>query len=189
VNFKGMLATWGQMAKQVSEVPGWFPQENQITLLELIYKHHIQTVIEIGSFLGKSAVFFARWCRWVGCVDPFVLPKTGNEGEIYVLEQVRADHRNFFRDFQENTAGLRGIHPYVGTSETWAPRLRPVDLVYIDGEHSYGSVRRDIDLYLPKAKFVICGDDYTHAPGVRKAVDELLPGRLTMGPFWWWEIK
>jgi hypothetical protein len=55
-----------------------------------------------------------------------------------------------------------------------------LDWVYIDGDHSYGAVKRDIETYLPKLRpgGVLAGDDYgeTSGPraGVTRAVDELV---------------
>ena len=49
-----------------------------------------------------------------------------------------------------------------------------MDLVYIDAKHDYESVKRDIELYLPKIKHkgILAGHDYHHVwPGVKKAVN------------------
>ena len=54
---------------------------------------------------------------------------------------------------------------------------KSVDLVYIDGDHSYQAVNKDIELYLPKIKQggILAGHDYSKSwPGVVKAVDERL---------------
>jgi len=54
-----------------------------------------------------------------------------------------------------------------------------LDLVFIDGDHSYEMVKLDIELWLPKIKKggIMCGHDYNWIgpdgyPGVQKAVDE-----------------
>jgi len=50
-----------------------------------------------------------------------------------------------------------------------------IDLVYIDADHSYESVKADISTWLPKVRKggIICGHDYTRQwPGVIQAVDE-----------------
>ncbi len=53
------------------------------------------------------------------------------------------------------------------------------DLVFIDGDHSYEEVKRDIILWSPKVKRsgVLVGHDYNHRkhPGVKLAVDECFP--------------
>jgi hypothetical protein len=53
------------------------------------------------------------------------------------------------------------------------------DWIYVDGNHHYESVKRDLELYEPKVRTggFICGDDYLWGPEagypVRRAVDEL----------------
>jgi len=50
-----------------------------------------------------------------------------------------------------------------------------IDLLFIDGDHSYKGVKSDIKLWLPKVKiggFVLFHDYGGIHPGVKKAVDE-----------------
>ena len=51
------------------------------------------------------------------------------------------------------------------------------DFIYIDGSHTYESVKRDLELYLPKLKKggIIGGHDYSQIwPGVIEAVNEVV---------------
>lgn len=54
----------------------------------------------------------------------------------------------------------------------------PIDMVYIDGDHSYEACRADIDLWVPWVKEggLIAFHDYgtPHTPGVVQAVDETM---------------
>ena len=49
------------------------------------------------------------------------------------------------------------------------------DFIYIDGDHSYSQVKKDLENYFPKVKKngLLCGDDY-HLSEVKKAVDEFV---------------
>ncbi len=49
-------------------IPGWFAMENRSELQRLIEKHGVKTVIEVGSFLGLSAVWFAQRVEHVFCL-------------------------------------------------------------------------------------------------------------------------
>ena len=72
-----------------------------------------------------------------------------------------------------------------------------IDFVYIDGNHQYEFVKKDIELYLPKVKKGgwIGGDDYTNSTeteregfGVFKAVNEFFKN-INFYERDWWVIK
>ena len=163
---------------QIKEIDlhGWFPGQSQTLLEPLMKKHGIQSVIEIGCFLGRATFFFAQRCDKVTVVDTF----EGND-EPY-MGTVKDRLPTLLPQFLYNMAHLRvatKIHTIALPSEIAAclyPDLT-ADLVYIDASHKYLDVKEDIRLWLPRAKKVFCGDDYTNGVGreVKQAVDELLP--------------
>jgi hypothetical protein len=73
-----------------------------------------------------------------------------------------------------------------------------VDMLMLDGDHSYEAVKADLSAWLPKMKegSLISGDDYMW-PGVKKAVDEVFgptavvnhvkhhPNYLLSKSYWW----
>ena len=74
---------------------------------------------------------------------------------------------------------------------------RSVDMIFIDGDHSYNGCKRDINAYLPKVKKGgwLGGHDYAHPDQgeVKKAVDEFVAaGRfkleLDVNRTWWARI-
>ena len=80
---------------------------------------------------------------------------------------------SFFKKFKNN------VQLYKGFSETQLPKIdmSKIDMVFLDGGHSYETVRSDLSLILKgikKDKIIIC-DDYDQVNyGVKKAVDEFL---------------
>ena len=76
-----------------------------------------------------------------------------------------------------------------------------IDFVYIDGNHQYEFVKKDIEAYYHKVKKggVIGGDDYTHSPeteaehfGVFKAANEFFKKLKKDISFYqrdWWVVK
>ena len=53
---------------------------------------------------------------------------------------------------------------------------RPIDFLWIDGDHSVVGVMEDIASWSPRLRpgGIICGDDYNHPSGMRRAVDALV---------------
>ncbi len=80
---------------------------------------------------------------------------------------------SFLKKFKNN------VQLYKGFSETELPKIdmSKIDMVFLDGGHSYETVKSDLSLILKgikKNKIIIC-DDYDQVDyGVKKAVDELL---------------
>jgi len=80
---------------------------------------------------------------------------------------------SFLKKFKNN------VRLYKGFSETELPKIdmSKIDMVFLDGGHSYETVRSDLSLILKgikKNKIIIC-DDYDQANyGVKRAVDEIL---------------
>jgi hypothetical protein len=183
-------------------IPGWFAEHNRVKLHELIRKHDIKTVVEVGSFLGLSAVWFAQRVEHVYCVDQWFEGAT-HESENNLVGTLRRWDlpRDFFSIFRDNVmrSGLwHKITPIKGHSRFVHGEVPVADLVYLDADHSYEGLSFDIGIYAAKARKVLCGDDYTPrfeedgvtpAFGVIEAVAKLLPDAQHVGPFWWWERK
>ena len=80
---------------------------------------------------------------------------------------------SFLKKFKNN------VRLYKGFSETELPKIdmSKIDMVFLDGGHSYETVRSDLSLILKgikKNKIIIC-DDYDQVNyGVKRAVDEIL---------------
>ena len=80
---------------------------------------------------------------------------------------------SFLKKFKNN------VRLYKGFSETELPKIdmSKIDMVFLDGGHSYETVRSDLSLILKgikKNKIIIC-DDYDQVDyGVKRAVDEIL---------------
>ena len=78
----------------------------------------------------------------------------------------------FLNKFKDN------VHLYKGYSNTELPKidLSKIDMIFLDGGHSYETVSSDLSLILKeikKGKVIICDDYDQKNYGVKKAVDEL----------------
>ena len=129
-------------------------------------------IMEIGSFKGKSTCFIAEGIgdkkMQFFCIDPW---KDG-------LMQEKGDA--IFNEFLQNTKEYRDRFSILRkfsheVIKEW-PAHRKIDFLWVDGDHSYEGVKKDILNWMPlvKKSSFVCFHDYRDAPGVKKAVDELV---------------
>lgn len=173
--------------KNYRDIFGWFTEGTADALRSLIKGYDISTVVEVGSFLGRSTAFFAENVSQVTAIDPFVAwPEGMNNGDA------RAAGDDFFRQFINNMkecgVAAKVIPVRLTSMEAYSEDLpRWFDLAYIDAAHDYESVRDDIALWRTRATKIICGDDYDENwPGVKQAVDEAFGDKVQLvGNFWY----
>ncbi len=144
--------------------------------------------VEIGSWKGKSAAYMAVEIINSGknikfdCVDTW----TGSEEHAGIKEVTEG---TLYETFLRNTERVKHIiNPIrmdsVAAAETYANGS--LDFVFIDGDHSYEGVRRDILAYLPKMKHnsIISGHDYAWHEPIQRAVKEIFgPNNRYDDPF------
>jgi len=150
-------------------------------------------IVEVGAFLGRSTVALARSTKGeVWAIDDFRGPRENDEGRPVKLvlkpEQI-------LETFQKNIASLANVRyiqtdhaDYANLPAEWLrgkPEEKP-DMIFIDGDHEYESVKRDILVWKERLApgGLLCGHD-SNWPGVRSALNELLPGwRQEAGAIW-----
>lgn len=138
-------------------------------------------IVEIGSYLGKSTRALADNTEGVVlAVDTWKGPLGLNDsGPIEPFEQ----------KFRENLADLIAINKVVPLTPD-SPLLQRVipDFVFIDGDHHYEAVKKDILTWKQRIRpgGVISGHD-SCCPDVEKAVYELLPSIIFVEStqIWW----
>ena len=129
--------------------------------------------VEVGSFLGKSAVYMAVEIINSGknikfdCVDHW----RGSE-EHYDNENI--DTENLYENFLENIQPVKGVINPVRAESVVASKLykpNSLDFIFIDASHDEMSVREDLTYWLPRLKEngMIAGDDIDNK-GVADAV-------------------
>jgi len=140
---------------------------------------------EIGVLNGNTAyrILGARPLLIHYMVDPWTAPEKDSSyyltGDSNSLKPAREHEIAYKRTLKRvEFAGDRAIILRMYSVE--AEKIikdNSLDFVFIDGDHSYAGVKKDIKLWLPKVKKGgwIGGHDYNHSrlPGVKKAVDEV----------------
>jgi predicted O-methyltransferase YrrM len=137
--------------------------------MELGWLHNIaqemDSIVEIGCYKGRSTHALASGCRGhLYAVDPWDWKAWWDqeEGETY---------ETFLRNMQEfsNLTPLRMLSAEAAASDLIPPM---VDMVFIDGDHSFEVAMQDLTLWAPRAKKLVAGHDLYHneCPGVEKAL-------------------
>ena len=146
-------------------------------LLNLIgYDERIKgKMLEVGSYLGESTYLFACSEKFtsIHCLDAWESNYDDNdESSSSDMSKIELQFDKFknscgdlitkVKDYSENVTQLFEDESF--------------DFIYIDANHTYESVKKDIQSCLPKLKKgrFIAGHDYSESwPEVKKAVDEI----------------
>lgn len=172
------------MSAQVSEVR----YDTRLEMMRDLVKPGFN-ICEIGVFTGDFSnqllelnpgrlVLIDPWVGTVPCADP--------DGQNLVSEFLPRVYVNLAQHFSQ--------HAQVTVLRGYSHELLPLfpqnyfDLMYIDGDHSYEGVARDLEICwsLTKDGGYICGHDYETNPakssevwdfGVKQAVDEFCSRR------------
>lgn len=138
--------------------------------------------VEVGSYAGESVQIFANSGRFLNitCVDTW--HGTYSKGEP-LFDAVAAQHPGIITKLKLDS--VLAARRFADAS---------LDFVYIDANHEYNHVRRDILSWRPKVKMggVLAGHDYSWRwPGVLQAVHESIgtPHRVYRDASWFWERR
>ena len=164
-----------------------WPSSKGTIFQELMEETNPETIFEIGSWKGGSAIQMARIAKerglgtkvvcidtWLGSSEHFV---SGQRDYLFPTDP--HGHPLLYWQFLLNVvdSGMQEyIVPMLATSMAAAIRLgkeeKKAELIYVDGSHDYESVYLDLQAYvllLKDSKSVIFGDDF-HLDAVRAAV-------------------
>jgi len=139
--------------KAASKVPG-FLTENEARMLGTIAACTPArgTIVEIGSFKGKSTVMLATVAARYG-LPPIVSidPHNFNSAELHDLKA--GPEASTYKDFLSNieAAGVAShVEPHraysIDMADAWK---RPIRFLWIDGDHSYKGAKTDFDGFFP----------------------------------------
>jgi predicted O-methyltransferase YrrM len=126
-------------------------------LIELVLQVKPRAVIEIGSDRGVSTEVFLLTTARVVAVDPW-------------------DHEGYHQEFLERCGAYPNLETCRGKSPEVLDRFdAEFDLCYVDADHGYDAVRRDIlaCTRIVKPDGFLAGHDY-HQPQVEQAVRSLI---------------
>lgn len=142
------------------------------------YSQQMLTIAEIGCWKGETTKVFLSNCKgMVYAIDHF-------KGSWLDLTALLVRHDNIFNKFMKNVGESPRLKVIRKDSLEAAKEVPSVDMVFIDANHTYKSVREDILVWGKKANVLLCGHDYGIWPGVKRAVDELIPDAFVFKTIW-----
>lgn len=181
-----------------SEVHGWFDPGDAVALDALLHRVPIGgLVVNVGTYAGRNLAAVAPTIRErnlkVLAVDPWA-----STSQYYQDEGDWERTYTYFTDAMKEFGITANVTAMKMTSFEAATtfKLRTLDLVFVDAEHTYEAVSCDIMAWRPLLKpgGILSGHDYGHPlyPGVAAAVDELLPRACCLGDVestvWWCDV-
>jgi len=121
-------------------------------------------------------------------IDPYKYIPDG----VFMAAEPQAVNDKICAEAKEKLAGFGDrsilIRDFSDNAVTKTPPV--VDFVFVDGDHRYEQVRKDIDNYMPKIREggIIAGHDFLLQTGVVRAVYETFQAEAVyFGPdFLWW---
>ncbi|MFJ1588537.1 class I SAM-dependent methyltransferase [Streptomyces sp. NPDC088197] len=167
---------------ELAQVEGWFFPVDQVLFDWFLTRQVSRTepgdLLEVGAYLGKSAIFMGSYLRegdtFTVC-DLFDAPAEDNANSAEMKKSYPTLTRH---SFEANYLSFHDELPEVvqGMSSTVRDRVQPVScrFAHIDASHLYEHVHADIETSreLLHPHGVVALDDYrsAHCPGVAAAV-------------------
>jgi len=153
----------------VSQIEGWFYEEQMTILHPIISALSTDAVlVEIGTYHGRSTLFFRL-------SNPNIDIITIDLCKPY--EAINGMLVNPPPAIDDRIIQYGRIVQIIGESSDVASRFeRDIDCLFVDGNHTYGGVQKDITAWMPKVRgggWVIFHDYDPQYEGVIRAVDEL----------------
>jgi hypothetical protein len=184
-----MLSVASPDISKAASIGGWMSEPELIWLATQARLHRL--IVEFGSLHGRSTRAMADNMMEDGriwAVDPWKGDYYHEDGNPIPVTTAVMPY--FMRNLADYIIGGRVI-PIRNFSYRFSLPFR-VDMVFLDGDHRYETVVKDIKKAheLLKEDGLICGHDYGHPdwPGVKKAVDELV-GEVQIEGTIWSQIK
>jgi predicted O-methyltransferase YrrM len=133
----------------VQNVEGWLSDDQAHLLWERASLLSAPaTVVEIGSYRGRSAIVLARAVT-DGVAVVAIDPHAGNDRgarEIHgTPAEGEADYREFHANLERTGVARRVRHVRQPSEEAHSEVAGPIDLLYVDGAHRYQPARHDLE--------------------------------------------
>ena len=161
--------------ENAKKIGGWMSDAELLTLARLAQDS--QSIIEVGSYQGRSTAVLADNIQYGGvvyAVDPWDCPNYNNNGQISFVTDDTTRHIFYCNLYQhiENGTVIMVPRKFIDVP---LRTIHEPDVIFIDGDHRYQSVKDDIHHAIAFNPRFITGHDYAPEwPDVIKAVHEVI---------------
>lgn len=174
------MQTFEQVWKKIDTIAGWLPYDDAKILFELSSNLPPKsTVLEIGTYQGRSAILFASNPRnQVICIDPLE-PGVDDQNHLTISEMDAFSLQQNIRNYP-NIEWLRKRSIDVKWAPGWGLAY-PIRLVFIDANHQYPHPMQDYLHFYPllEEDCIVTFHDYGKTfPGVKQSIEELQAERM-----------
>lgn len=176
-------------------IPGhfWFRNAYSLLLEELVARGTPAVWVEVGVFQGQSLAWLGREVLTRG-LDVTIHGVDTFDGWTGALrgKALRAAFDGYTGELGKALGDRWHVHAMTSVQGSCLFRPKTVDVVWLDADHSYDAVRRDISVWQPNVKEggVIGGDDWNFEETSRAVRStgkhELVPGEREGGPWPSW---
>jgi predicted O-methyltransferase YrrM len=176
----------------ILEIPTHLTDKEKFALFTITKKTKKQNalIVEIGAFLGASSCSLAAGLPsgTVYCID------------TWANDAMSEGKRDTYSEFIMNTEKFRrkivAVRAYSHDAvQTIKSLHKTIDVLFIDGDHSYEAVKKDWCLYAPllTSGSTVIMHDSGWAEGVIKVIDEEIKQKATairsLQNMWWGVLK
>ena len=153
----------------------------------------MQKIVEVGTWDGKNAkklrmLFPDAHLYLIDPYHPTLAYFQKGDPPLFKPEEYEKNYQKVCKHFENDSkttilkaTSLEGVNLVPSN----------IDLVFIDGDHSYEHVKQDIITWKPKVRSggLLTGHDYSlFFPDVMKAVNECLPNKFVVGKDSVWAV-
>jgi predicted O-methyltransferase YrrM len=165
------------------QLKGWFNEDKEKWYKSLVKKVKNGSIVEIGVYGGASILSITDLCiknnTKITGIDPWDKIEMVNENTL--SKDNVYSYKSMMKNHYENLVNIikKENYNHITLIKDFSLNVlsnfedNSIDLVYIDANHSYKEVLKDITEWYNKVKIggILCGDDFAW-DGVKQAVNE-----------------
>lgn len=173
-----------QAYKLMETLDGWCPRTKAMVLMDLIFNHQPDVVVEVGIWGGKSFIPMALALKATGKGIIYGIDPWKSSDSIVGFDDAnkewwgKVDHEKVMNHFLRKIRefGLTQNSRILRTTSADAESISNIDLIHIDGNHSEDSALFDVMKWVPLVKsggFILFDDvDWSTTKKATRWLDE-----------------